>query len=159
MKPRSCRTRDIYPTRRTASGALCCVCGKPLTGRARRYCSGECQDKALMLADPGYAADRIHIRDKGICAHCGINTRALHEALWSLGRWKQNKGEERLCNELRRHIVSVMAKRGWNTSFWRWQSLSHIHHIKRHADGGASTYDNLITLCIPCHKAIHKKGT
>ncbi|MEM1408181.1 MAG: RHS repeat-associated core domain-containing protein [Bacteroidota bacterium] len=31
------------------------------------------------------------------------------------------------------------------------------HHIKRHADGGATTKDNGVSLCKDCHKNIHKK--
>ncbi len=30
------------------------------------------------------------------------------------------------------------------------------HHIKRHADGGPTTNDNLALLCDPCHKEVHK---
>ena len=33
----------------------------------------------------------------------------------------------------------------------------HAHHIKRIADGGDNTLDNLITLCEECHKKEHSK--
>ena len=31
------------------------------------------------------------------------------------------------------------------------------HHVKRHADGGRTTYDNLAVLCQACHRRIHKR--
>lgn len=32
------------------------------------------------------------------------------------------------------------------------------HHIKRHADGGATTKENTANLCTDCHKLVHKNG-
>jgi 5-methylcytosine-specific restriction protein A len=32
-----------------------------------------------------------------------------------------------------------------------------IHHLKRVSDGGDDNPDNLITVCIRCHKELHKK--
>lgn len=30
-----------------------------------------------------------------------------------------------------------------------------VHHIKRIAEGGSNSFDNLMSLCIKCHDAIH----
>ncbi|MCF7928543.1 MAG: HNH endonuclease [Spirochaetales bacterium] len=49
---------------------------------------------------------------------------------------------------------------GWNYSRWNPSDprFLEIHHIKPHREGGASTPENLVTLCNVCHDEIHRKG-
>ena len=49
-------------------------------------------------------------------------------------------------------------KCGWNQDLWDRSDPRHleIHHVERHADGGASTADNLITYCNVCHDDVHR---
>ena len=34
----------------------------------------------------------------------------------------------------------------------------HMHHIKRHADGGQTVLPNCMALCPKCHKEKHSRG-
>lgn len=33
-----------------------------------------------------------------------------------------------------------------------------VHHIIKRADGGSNDDDNLVTLCVPCHRRVEKRG-
>lgn len=45
----------------------------------------------------------------------------------------------------------------WSRKMWNPDDPRHLelHHLRRHADGGENTADNLITCCNVCHDAIH----
>jgi len=49
-------------------------------------------------------------------------------------------------------------KCGWSQELWDRSDPRHleIHHVERHADGGTSTSDNLITYCNVCHDDVHR---
>ena len=47
----------------------------------------------------------------------------------------------------------------WNRSLWNRDDPRHleVHHVTPHAEGGANSADNLITLCNTCHDARHRR--
>ena len=60
----------------------CVCCGKPLTGRQRKYCSKECKDKSERLKNPSYKRQRRRGIDRklklvelkgGCCENCGYS--------------------------------------------------------------------------------------
>jgi 5-methylcytosine-specific restriction endonuclease McrA len=74
---------------------------------------------------------KVYSRSHGKCVICGCKTSAEWKLLTTPG-------------SLRRR-------------FYLWDA--EIHHKKPVIDGGTNDISNLILLCIPCHKAIHKYGT
>lgn len=49
-------------------------------------------------------------------------------------------------------------KCGWNQKLWDRSDPRHLelHHVRRHADGGETTAENLITYCNVCHDDVHR---
>lgn len=49
---------------------------------------------------------------------------------------------------------------GWTHEEWNRSDPRHLelHHVKPHAEGGANTEENLVTLCTLCHDDIHRNS-
>lgn len=160
-----------------AQPGMCRVCAKPVAGRKRYYCSDSCRSEfysATMHDNAGY----VYLRDKGVCACCGLDTDALireraeagampsfigdklRAALDVVGRRAEElvRAQERL-----REAQAAAAERAaieqileeWkapNTRDRIWD-VDHIIPVERHTDGVEANHpDNLQTLAIPCHK-------
>ena len=69
-------------------------------------------------------------RDRGRCAHCGLDTYALR-------RKHRGRGATRALREL---------------GFKPRKSLWELDHVVPLIDGGGHELSNLQTLCTPCHK-------
>lgn len=155
---RHTRTREKFPSRRDAHGLLCAFCGKRLSGRQRRWCSSACANAAWEQCSPAYAAQQCEKRANGICHDCGINTRELDRALWDMKGWHFKDPAEALMRAVLGNILAIMWRAGWNCHggrFPHWDALGHAHHLVHHAEGGPLHPDNLIWLCVPCHKRRH----
>ncbi len=59
----------------------CRWCMKPVPKGRFSWCSQACVDDALIRTQPGYARKKVEERDKGVCAECGLDTRALENSL------------------------------------------------------------------------------
>lgn len=95
----------------------------------RRRWHPDCVDD-YNLSDPREARRRVRRRDRGICAACGIDTRALRRA-------HRGRGSVRALRAL---------------GFVPRRSLWELDHIVPLIDGGGHELANLQTLCTPCHK-------
>lgn len=73
---------------------------------------------------PTAVRNAVSKRDRGICHHCGL-----------------------------RALRAEMSTRGVLRFFDAEGRTFHIDHIKRVADGGTSTLDNLALSCAPCNLA------
>lgn len=101
--------------------------GEP--NRRRRW-HPECVD-VYNATDPREVRRRLRRRDRGVCAHCGLDTIALAREL--AGRGMTRKLRDR--------------------GFVPRRSLWEVDHVVPLIDGGSHALDNLQTLCTPCHKA------
>ena len=163
-RKRHMRMGDAYPTIVEDGKKLCCYCRKPLEGRNRRYCSDDCMEKVWRRCSPGRAAHWIQIDRKGVCERCGLDCRALDHALRQLRTAiavaTLREHDWRPIRELLSAVLSAMRHRGWHCSpnglYPCWESLTAVHHIVPHAQGGTLEPNNLILLCVPCHKAVHR---
>ncbi|HNQ34454.1 MAG TPA: HNH endonuclease [bacterium] len=65
-------------------------------------------------------------------------------------------------DDVRRHVMRrdgyKCTKCAWSHAEWNPSDPRHleIHHVKHHAKGGDNEEQNLTTLCIACHDAIHR---
>jgi 5-methylcytosine-specific restriction endonuclease McrA len=132
--------QDLYPS---APRGICRVCRKPIPSgdRRRTICSAECRTefKSHFLGW-GDVTRAVAIRDKGVCADCGMDCERLDKILSRVKDWK-----------IRNHVLRVLSFNvDWARSLWE------AHHVKpvKH-NGPARSIDELITLCVPCHRKRH----
>jgi 5-methylcytosine-specific restriction enzyme A len=128
---------------------LCRNCHGPMPADKRKHnCSAKCSEEWACKTSPSHLRWVILKRDKGICAMCGLDTLALHQAV------------EWVCNHLYKSDHSR-----WGFTEWReFQKALGIlgrypgdlwdadHIVPVIEGGGESGLDNFRTLCIPCHK-------
>lgn len=115
---------------------LCRWCNLEVPKGRRTFCSEYCVHEWRLRSDPGYLRDRVFARDHGVCAECGIDTRA------EARRLKRSRGGNR---------KALLAEWGIK-SLWR-RSLWDADHIVPVAEGGGECdLDNLRTLCLKCHR-------
>lgn len=118
---------------------LCrCGCGKEAVPPRRVFVNGE-HELAFRLAIRWSVIRRaVWYRDKGVCAHCGIDTNLERQ------RWRA------LRKEHGRNADRIFLRAGFDIRD-QWQA----HHVVPRSQGGTNALTNIITLCVPCHKAAH----
>ncbi len=155
---------DLFPKIHDEQGnKLCRYCRKILTYKRLEWCSNACRDAAYVQVNPGLMRIYVKRRDKEICAHCGLNCVELSLAL-SL-RWLYDVRHGDAAKEFKDALWDDLHKIGWDVDqrvakgvrmwFHINNPLWHVHHIIPIAEGGDFGPDNVITLCIPCHKKVH----
>jgi 5-methylcytosine-specific restriction endonuclease McrA len=108
-----------------------------LARRRRTFCSDFCVHQWRLRSDPGYLRDKVFLRDKGVCALCGVDTVAAYKAL------KRSRGDARVEALTMWGLRSVGARR----------SLWDADHVLPVAEGGGECdLENLRTLCLLCHR-------
>jgi hypothetical protein len=117
---------------------LCRWCDLEIMARRRRtFCSEYCVHQWRLRTDPGYLRDQVLMRDRGVCAACGVNAIAAYNAL------KRARGAARAAGLRLYGMKSIAARR----------SLWDADHIVPVAEGGGQCdLDNLRTLCLLCHR-------
>lgn len=140
---------DFYPTR---DDNTCVKCGRPLTGRQTRWCGKTCGDAAyeevmILRGSPQVIRNVLILRDKGICAVCGLDTEKRQRALQHAIRWAY----------ITKHRADVWLERVFPGEIW-WGPVWHADHIIELADGGKNEMSNFQTLCVPCHKTKSKES-
>jgi len=152
--------------------ALCRRCGIEVPTRRRTFCSDACVHEWRLRSDPGYARRAVERRDRGVCAACGLDTRALERDLrralavltghveWTRTHrtWQDGVQVTRFRRPLRRakrmrgtrpaqRALETLGL-GLDRSFWE---ADHVVAVVE--GGGLCGLENLRTLCRPCHKA------
>ena len=108
-----------------------------LATRRRTFCSDYCVHQWRLRSDPGYLRDQVYLRDKGMCAECGLDTVAAYREL------KRSRGAAREEALEMWGMRNVTARR----------SLWDADHIVPVAEGGGECdLENLRTLCLMCHR-------
>jgi 5-methylcytosine-specific restriction protein A len=129
--------------------ALCRRCGQEVPVGRRTFCSDLCVHEHKLRTNPGYVRKQVFVRDRGVCAVCGLDTVITEQQLalvintsWHTGPavWAAAKDEFRL---------KLGAKNGGRNHGGFWDADHIVPVIK---DGGGCGLDNYRTLCIPCHK-------
>jgi 5-methylcytosine-specific restriction enzyme A len=130
---------DRKNTPRGSNGrGLCRWCSLEVPPRRYTFCSEFCVHEWKLRSQPGYLREQIFKRDKGICAHCGIDTMREHIRL------KRTRGERR---------VALMIH--WGLKVRRRKSLWDADHILPVMEGGGECdVDNIRTLCLRCHRLV-----
>lgn len=148
--------------------ALCRRCGVEVPRGCRTFCSDECVHEWKIRTQPAYAREQIEKRDRGVCAQCGLDTRAVGEVLWRVRdrlaqiegrvRWvPSGDGDGDWISVSRGFIPGLRGTRAAVARAHRtvrtllsamWQA----DHIVPVAEGGGDCgLDNLRTLCSWCH--------
>ncbi len=121
-------------------GNLCRWCNLEVPGgRRRTFCSAWCVHEWRLRSDPGYLRDQVFQRDRGVCALCGIDTRAAWNRLRRLPPHRRR-------DELAQWSVRLRGP-GARRSLW---DADHILPVAE--GGGECDLDNLRTLCLKCHR-------
>ena len=107
-------------------------------GRRFTFCSDFCVHEWRLRSQPVYLRQQIFKRDKGVCAHCGLNALKEH------ARLRRARGDAR--RELMQH---------WGLNLRMRKSLWDADHILPVAEGGGECdLDNIRTLCLRCHRVV-----
>ena len=120
--------------------ALCRWCALEVPRGRRTFCSEYCVHEWKLRTDPGYLREQVFVRDKGVCAACGVNT-------------------ERLRNHFRKldYRARRLFLKEWELHENSRRSLWDADHIIPVAEGGGECdLANMRTLCLKCHRAATK---
>jgi 5-methylcytosine-specific restriction enzyme A len=115
--------------------ALCRWCNLEVPARRFTFCSDYCVNEWRLRTDPGYLREQVLARDRGVCALCGIDTRAAFAQI------RRSRGTARL---------KTLAR--WGLKKLTRNSLWDADHILPVAEGGGECdLENIRTLCLICH--------
>lgn len=129
--------RKTMPRGQNGRG-LCRWCTLEVPARRFTFCSDYCVHEWKLRSQPGYLREHIFKRDRGVCAHCGVDTIREHRKL------KRSRGSAR--ETLMRH---------WGLKTRVRKSLWDADHILPVAEGGGECdLDNIRTLCLRCHRSV-----
>lgn len=135
---------------------LCRWCNKEVFPPRKTFCSDECVHQWRLRSSVKYLRQNVYMRDCGICAQCGIDTRQLRirledkrrELLHANGStWETNSSWAQFLRECK-----LTRKEAWKSL---WQA-DHINPVAQ--GGGLCGIDGIQTLCLVCHKAKSKRA-
>lgn len=133
---------------------LCRFCPNPVPKGRRTWCSLRCVENYFIASDASFARRKVWMRDKGVCALCGVNTDAIRAHM----RWlvKQAKDDSNPYQQMFWDALTNL-KAHLKTKYNAARSAGHFwqadHIVPVCEGGGEARLDNLRTLCTPCHKA------
>jgi 5-methylcytosine-specific restriction enzyme A len=117
---------------------LCRWCSLEVPRRRFTFCSDDCVHEWKLRSQPGYLREQIFKRDRGLCAHCGLDT------IKEQRRLKRARGASR---------VQLMQHWGLKTRIRK--SLWDADHILPVMEGGGECdVENIRTLCLRCHRTV-----
>jgi len=160
------RNEFIYRQQKWPSKGVgvCRICGKEHGDRRSHVCR-EC--RPIYEAIPFSWNDvryRVFQRDEGVCSSCGCNTVLLERILRRVQSWEYFTGRcthaHLTSSELRFRSVrykALDAIMGPVTGRYALWDAHHKNEVAKH--GPAESIDEIVTLCIACHKAEHGKKT
>ncbi|MGA2133786.1 MAG: HNH endonuclease [Bryobacteraceae bacterium] len=126
-------------TRRTQPGGWaidgrrqpCRWCRGEVSKGRRTFCSAACVHEWKLRTDPGYLREQVFLRDRGVCAQCGLDTEALRKD---------------------KRKLDYTARRRFEKEWGRRRQLWDADHIVPVAEGGGECdLSNMRTLCLKCH--------
>lgn len=121
---------------------LCRWCKKEVLPPRSTFCNQKCVHEYMLRTDPSYVRTCLQERDKGICAHCGLDTLKLHREMKELLVSRDPRDQSRFLVFLDEWKVDMA-----------FQSLWDADHILEVAEGGGlSDLSNYQTLCKKCHR-------
>lgn len=123
--------------------ALCRYCSQEVPAKRKSFCSEACVHEFKVQSQPAYARKCVFERDRGICKKCGLDTEELKQTLYQL-RQRDLESYNKLLHKL---MYTYGADFRLGNHFFE---IDHIQAVK--LGGGSCGLDNLMTLCIPCHR-------
>lgn len=139
---------------------LCyCGCGREVLNKRRTTFEAACWNKWAAINHPPTIRRLVELRDKGVCALCGIDTEALqnrirnivHRVIGNPRMWSPNIYEFSSNWKIER-VRSLMLGSGFDRSLSEsWWDADHIIPVVE--GGGQCGLDGYRTLCCGCHKA------
>jgi 5-methylcytosine-specific restriction enzyme A len=124
---------------------LCRWCSLEVPRGRFTFCSEFCVHEWKLRSQPAYLREHVFLRDRGICAECGIDSIAAARKL------RYSRGASR---------QALLAH--WGLKHRTRRTLWDADHILPVAEGGGECdLDNLRTLCLRCHRTatqlLHKR--
>ena len=117
---------------------LCRWCSLEVPRGRFTFCSAYCVHEWKLRSQPAYLREQVFLRDRGLCAACGVDTVA------ALGQLRRSRGARR-----------QMLLQHWAIAQHRRRSLWDADHIVPVIEGGGECdLDNIRTLCLRCHRAV-----
>ena len=116
---------------------LCRWCSLEVPQGRVTFCSAWCVEEWRLRTDPGYLRAKVLVRDRGICAGCGIDCVDAERQL------KRLRGASRL-----KAFLDWGLRPGSRKSLW---DADHIVPVVE--GGGECDLENIRTLCLKCHRA------
>jgi 5-methylcytosine-specific restriction protein A len=115
---------------------LCRRCSVEVPRGRFTFCSDRCVHEWKLRTQPAYLREQVFLRDRGICAWCGIDTAAAARRL----RFSRGANRRLLLEH-------------WGLRARTCKSLWDADHIHPVAEGGGQCdLANIRTLCLRCHR-------
>ena len=116
---------------------ICRWCSLEVPRRRFTFCSEYCVHEWKLRSQPAYLRETVLLRDRGICAACGVDAIAAYRRL------RCSRGSSR--QSLLQH---------WGLKKRSRKSLWDADHILPVAEGGGECdLANIRTLCLRCHRS------
>ena len=120
---------------------LCRWCSLEVPRGRFTFCSEYCVHEWKLRSQPGYLREQVLLRDRGICASCGV------DAVATARKFRRARGSARQL--LLQH---------WGLRGRTRKSLWDADHILPVAEGGGECdLENIRTLCPLCHRKATKQ--
>ena len=98
------------------------------------FCGDTCVHNWKLRTDPGYLRAQVFLRDRGVCALCGVDTEAL----------RKNKRK-----------LDFNARRQFEKDWGGRRNLWDADHIVPVVEGGGECdLSNIRSLCLKCHREV-----
>lgn len=120
---------------------LCRWCNLEVPAGRFTFCSDWCVHEWRLRTDPGYLREQVLLRDRGVCAACGVDTVAAWREL------KRSRGTHRLRLLEKWGLKKLNRKTLWDAD----------HIVPVIEGGGECDLENIRTLCVACHRQETKR--
>jgi 5-methylcytosine-specific restriction enzyme A len=112
----------------------CRWCGSAVPKGRFTFCGEACVHNWKLRTDPGYLRAQVFLRDRGVCALCGVDTEAL----------RKNKRK-----------LDFNARRQFEKDWGGRRNLWDADHIVPVVEGGGECdLSNIRSLCLKCHREV-----
>lgn len=133
---------------------LCRWCGTEVEPPRRTFCGDDCVHEWSIRQSPSYARHHVYLRDKGVCALCGVDTRK--QAAELRAEFEVHRYTERPLAAKEKAFYARLKSLKIPTTRWYTNGSTEgcwdMDHATPVSEGGGSCgLDNLRTLCMRCH--------